>query len=822
LTCQPNGASDVWAGAWSSGTTYTNKQTVSYTDTTSAYYVATSAAGNLNKPPRAGGVVNTTYWTQQEAYCAYYYWNVPTTLVQPSTAWAAVGGHAVGGYLNQYFGSSYASGSISNPSAQLSPPNGPITLNPGTNLLPTSLPSDDHPSYNNTGTSDLQPVFSALDDVPAWVTRYQVSNGACYDEVCAFANVTTGATAKTYRFAHVYNTNNMLFFSNQDNIGSVSPLGDLFIVGTDMMGTRGDRRGSYGSTQSQNLRGMFSPSSVTSLSLGDTLYPSSSNAGNYIYQATVAGSTNGGAPSGGWCQTVGCTASWTTASPATVQNVGANTNRGDVMIVDLTSAHAATGNVINAASCSSGNILSAIASASNGDTVAVPAGNCTWNTPSSNTPVIALTKAITLQGTTTCAGSPVTCVDGTIINDNTGNGFDENLIDDNADNSRITGFSFKDPRNLNDAKPPVQLTCNNCRFDHNSMTQSNTGGAPHGIYVFSSPTSAQRVDHNYFKDLNGAADVDGSGADTHYPGDVSWATSLTLGSGNAAYIEDNNFDFTAGTVLDGAYDSYAGARLVFRFNTVNSTNFGGHGLDSGGLRSTLLQEVYGNTVTNLGSHVYTMMGTRGGTHMIFNNTVSASGGSYDSFIWLQNYRGDPGCGGECGSFAVCTGSNIIDQDSSGNHGWLCRDQVGRGPETAPSGDWPANTSNPTYSEASYPGYEWGNTFKGAAPTTANINICGYPCSGDTNVATYQVLNNRDFYMEDATHCVPVGACTQGTATGTWANRPTSCTPGTGYWATDLGNWNQSGSGGQGKFYTCTASNTWTPYYTPYTYPHPLQ
>jgi hypothetical protein len=217
-----------------------------------------------------------------------------------------------------------------------------------------------------------------------------------------------------------------------------------------------------------------------------------------------------------------------------------------------------------------------------------------------------------------------------------------------------------------------------------------------------------------------------------------------------------------------------------------------------------------------------MMGTRGGTHMIFNNTVGAGGGSYDSFLWLQNYRGDPGCGGECGSFAVCTGSNIIDQDSSGNHGWLCRDQVGRGPETTPSGDWPVNTSTPTYSEASYPGYEWGNTFKSAAPTTANIHICGYPCSGDTNVATYQVLNNRDFYMEDATNCVPKGACTQGTATGTWANRPTSCTVGTGYWATDLGNWNQSGSGGQGQFYTCTAGNTWTPYYTPYTYPHPLQ
>jgi hypothetical protein len=43
----------------------------------------------------------------------------------------------------------------------------------------------------------------------------------------------------------------------------------------------------------------------------------------------------------------------------------------------------------------------------------------------------------------------------------------------------------------------------------------------------------------------------------------------------------------------------------------------------------------------------------------------------------------------------------------------------------------------------------------------------------------------------------------------------------GYWATDQGSWNQSGSGGQGVLYTCTATNVWALTYTPYTYPHPL-
>jgi hypothetical protein len=68
----------------------------------------------------------------------------------------------------------------------------------------------------------------------------------------------------------------------------------------------------------------------------------------------------------------------------------------------------------------------------------------------------------------------------------------------------------------------------------------------------------------------------------------------------------------------------------------------------------------------------------------------------------------------------------------------------------------------------------------------------------------------------------------GVGFGTLANMPSTCTPnsvsgapGVGYFATDQGNWNQSGSGGQGQLYKCTSANTWTLSYTPYIYPHPL-
>lgn len=66
--------------------------------------------------------------------------------------------------------------------------------------------------------------------------------------------------------------------------------------------------------------------------------------------------------------------------------------------------------------------------------------------------------------------------------------------------------------------------------------------------------------------------------------------------------------------------------------------------------------------------------------------------------------------------------------------------------------------------------------------------------------------------------------TTGVGVGTLANRPTTCTAGVFYWATNQGSWNSSGAGGQGLGYKCTATDTWATganIYTPYDYPHPL-
>ena len=53
--------------------------------------------------------------------------------------------------------------------------------------------------------------------------------------------------------------------------------------------------------------------------------------------------------------------------------------------------------------------------------------------------------------------------------------------------------------------------------------------------------------------------------------------------------------------------------------------------------------------------------------------------------------------------------------------------------------------------------------------------------------------------------------TAGIGVGPLSARPTTCTIGVAYWATDTN-----------ILYKATATNTWTAYYTPYIYPHPLR
>jgi len=97
----------------------------------------------------------------------------------------------------------------------------------------------------------------------------------------------------------------------------------------------------------------------------------------------------------------------------------------------------------------------------------------------------------------------------------------------------------------------------------------------------------------------------------------------------------------------------------------------------------------------------------------------------------------------------------------------------------------------------YPAYVWGNTI---APSLNQGGLC-------SNAAANMVQLNRDVY-------VPSSGTTL----------PTTCSIGQGYWKTDAGgNWDTTNAtADDGALYKCTSTNHWDLYYTPYTYPHPLQ
>jgi hypothetical protein len=225
---------------------------------------------------------------------------------------------------------------------------------------------------------------------------------------------------------------------------------------------------------------------------------------------------------------------------------------------------------------------------------------------------------------------------------------------------------------------------------------------------------------------------------------------------------------------------------------------------------------WSGTVGSVSSNTISVSGTSPGWTT---NEWSPNGAPYSVHDVTQN----------SGSEITGNGSNTLTYASSGGPGQysatagdsiqilratVCLDQAGgRGQGYTYSGISPQSVAA---NQVLSPTYTW---------MMSGLN----PAFGVTGSDTARVIQNRDYYQETAGQAAQTsatspfdGTTTIGMGHGTLARRPTTCTTGVGYWATDQGNWDSVGGGVQGELFVCSATNTWTLDYTPYCYPHPLE
>lgn len=326
-------------------------------------------------------------------------------------------------------------------------------------------------------------------------------------------------------------------------------------------------------------------------------------------------------------------------------------------------------------------------------------------------------------------------------------------------------------------------------------------------------------------------------------GGNTWATGLQ-GTANNIFFEDNVCNFTTypGTG-SGCIDAWLGDGIVFRFNTVTNSRMVNHSYCHGGPPNS---EVYLNVISNAaftGSPDYRNIHFQGSGEMIaWGNQVENGSGNA---ITIQHFRSDSTSAtteGDCNSVAngTVTGSGADPAHANDGNRSPIGSYYGYPAWHQPGRDGSA-TLRPVYLFLNHTAAGVRVDFSIESGSYTDLGTCA---DNDANRVNCHIRRDRDLYYAptltfQTSPTSPFNG-TSGVGMGTLANLPTTCTPtsealdtgqgGVGYWATDQGSWNKSPSnshgvnvnGADGVLYRCSATNTWTIHYMPYTYPHPLQ
>ena len=380
-----------------------------------------------------------------------------------------------------------------------------------------------------------------------------------------------------------------------------------------------------------------------------------------------------------------------------------------ICLIAICLSSSAAANIIQAASCSRTDVQAAINSAQDGDTVLVPAGECTWNSE-----VSIQNKTITLIGAGSGAGGTKIIYGGS----------NHGLLDIDAENKtgkmEVTGFWFYGGDSdywsgtaisFGGPKGWKNLRIHHNVFENNKQWTMVGYAGSHGL-----------IDNNTFK---------GEAHGIVFWGDNTedWETPLYLGAADFFFVEDNLFDWDDWYGVTGAacMDMNSGGRVVFRHNTIKYGFWETHDkARHGTAASANAYEIYNNSFwTN--TTKWKGLDISAGTGVVWGNNF-IGGGTWETDwsvpIGAMDYKSfDPR------SLQPCDGNDPADQNVPGEAGWRCQYQIG--------------TQGEGTTAYSYPLYVWSNY--------NNANLVGMECTAGCEVnGRPHLLEGRDFINNGTT------------------------------------------------------------------------
>jgi hypothetical protein len=260
------------------------------------------------------------------------------------------------------------------------------------------------------------------------------------------------------------------------------------------------------------------------------------------------------------------------------------------------------------------NVAAAVAAASAGDTVEIPAGqNAKWSSTLTINKALTLQKAAGAATTITWSANPLIKISGI-----------------GASTVRISGLSF-DMLVNNSSRTAIEVDGPTLavRIDHCIFNKGNHT-------VFLSQRVEGVIDNNIFTNSNMGILTDGD-----Y--NSSWARPITAGKAGNIFVEDNTFTWNNNSELTGSDPDAQvyiqdGTRVVVRYNTFDTTaytkgeiyvlnNHGNQEYYTGGndFRGQPIFEFYNNNIVFYASG--NILGIRGGSCIIYNNTITTIGGA---------------------------------------------------------------------------------------------------------------------------------------------------------------------------------------------------